>query len=128
MLRKVASFLLRALTGIGSLLLSMHGLYAYSGLNLRLDSVPASLYCFLPLLSFPAWLLGVWRLRSSVVTQWAFAVVYLAAYSFLNWRTCSELGYCQGVSATLWLTLTTRYAEAMFAVALLNTIATRIRD
>jgi hypothetical protein len=121
--RRIVSFCLRTIVGIGSLLLSLYGLYVYSGLNLRFNSIPTSLYCFLPLLSFPAYILGIWRLRASVLVQCLFAVLFFAAYSWLNWRTCAELSYCTSVLASLLMTLTTPPVEAMFAVALLNLIA-----
>jgi glucan phosphoethanolaminetransferase (alkaline phosphatase superfamily) len=126
-IRRIAPFFIRAIVGIGSLLLSLYALYVYSGLNLRQDPVPLSLYCLLPLLSFPVYLLGVWRLRASVVAHWASAVIYLAAYSALDWRVCSELGYCQSLLATVLETTTARPVEAMFAVATLNLIALLLR-
>jgi hypothetical protein len=126
-IHRMASFFVRAIVGIGSLLLSLYALYVYSGLNLREDPVPLGLYCLLPLLSFPIYLLGIWRLRASVVAHWASAVIYLAAYSALDWRTCSELGYCQSVLATVLETSTARPVEAMFAVAILNLIALLLR-
>jgi hypothetical protein len=125
--RRIALFCLRAIVGIGSLFLSLYGLYVYSGLNLRFNSIPTSLYCFLPLLSFPAYLLGVWQLRASVFVQWVFALLFFAAYAWLNWRTCAELNYCKSLFATLLLTFTTCSAVAMFAVALLNLSALLIR-
>ena len=125
--RRVASFLARAIVGIGSLLLSLYALYVYSGLNLRQDPVPMSLYCFLPTLSFPVYLLGIWRLRASVITHWVFAFVYLVAYSALDWRTCAELGYCKTVLATVLETAATRPVEAMFGVAFFNLIALLLR-
>jgi hypothetical protein len=125
--RRAASYLARTIAGIGSLLLAMYGLYVYSGLNLRQDPVPVSLYCFLPMLGFPVYVLGIWRLRASVVTHWVFAFVYLAAYSMLDWRTCSELGYCKSVLATVFETLTARPVEAMFGVAIFNLIALLLR-
>lgn len=113
--RRAASFFARAVAGVGSLLLAMYGLYVYSGLNLSQDPVPVSLYCFLPMLGFPAYLLGIWRLRASVVTHWVFAFVYLAAYSALDWRTCSELCYCKSVLATVLDTATARPVERCLA-------------
>ena len=44
------------------------------------------------------------------------ALTYLGAYSTLNWRTCSELGYCQGMLATVMQTLSTNMVLAFFAV------------
>jgi hypothetical protein len=122
-IRRVASFFFRTMAGIGSLLLAMYALYVYSGFNLSQDPVPESLYCFLPMLSFPVYLLGIWRLRASVVTHWAFAFVYLAAYSALDWRTCAALGYCKSVPATVLETATAHSVEAMFGVAIFNLIA-----
>jgi hypothetical protein len=51
------------------------------------------------------------------------ALTYLGAYSTLNWRTCSELGYCQSLMATVMQTLSTNMVLAFFAVVILCLIA-----
>ena len=122
-MQRTARIVLRTLAALGSLFLSLYGVYAYSGLNLNLDTLPTSLYCFLPMISFPLFLLSIWVRRWSVAMQWSVAAVYLIDYSALNWRTCSELGYCSSVAATVWMTFATRPVVILFAVALANHIA-----
>ncbi len=77
-------------------------------------------YGILPILSFPVTLVSFRSLRWSVALHWALAVGYLGVYSILDWRTCSELGYCQGVLATVLETSTVLRVRAVFAVAVLN--------
>jgi hypothetical protein len=81
------------------------------------------LFCVLPALSFPVFLLSFKSLRWSVAMHWILAAGYLAVYSILDWRTCSELGYCQGVMRTVLQTLTARPVEGVFAVAVFNLAA-----
>jgi hypothetical protein len=51
------------------------------------------------------------------------ALTYLGAYSALNWRTCSELGYCQSLIATIFQTLSTNIVLGFFAVVILTLLA-----
>jgi hypothetical protein len=51
------------------------------------------------------------------------ALTFLGAYSSLNWRTCSELGYCQSLMATVMQTLSTNIVLAFFAVVILALLA-----
>jgi hypothetical protein len=75
------------------------------------------LYCALPLLCFPVFLLSFKSLRWSVTLHWILAAGYLAVYTALDWRTCSESGYCVNVMQTSLQTVTARPVEAVFAVA-----------
>jgi hypothetical protein len=122
-IRRVASIICRTIAGIGSLFVSLYGVYEYAGSHLSLYAIQIALFCFLPLLSFPVVLLSFWRQRMSVGFHWAFALGYLTVFSMLDWRTCAELGYCTSVAATVLETLATRPVEATFAVAILNLCA-----
>jgi hypothetical protein len=51
------------------------------------------------------------------------ALTYLGAFSTLSWRTCSELGYCQGLMATVMQTLSTDRVLAFFCVVILSLLA-----
>jgi hypothetical protein len=93
-IRRVASIICRTIAGIGSLFVSLYGVYEYAGSH-----------------------------RMSVGFHWAFALGYLTVFSMLDWRTCAELGYCTSVAATVLETLATRPVEATFAVAILNLCA-----
>lgn len=119
-MRRVALIFCRVVTALASLMVSLYGVYQYAGSHMSLHAPLVDLYCLLPLLSFPVFLLSFWFRRPSVIAHWAMAMSYLIVYSMLNWRTCSELGYCIGVAATVAQTLATRPAELTFGVAILN--------
>jgi len=103
-----------------SFAVSFFGLFSFLSADFRRDVVPMSLYCVLPVLSFPVTLLSFRSLRGSVALHLIVALGYLAAYSILDWRTCSELGYCHGVASTVLDTMTAQLVQALFAVAALN--------
>ena len=84
----------------------------------REDTLLMGLFYVLPILSFPVTLLSFRWLRLCAALQWALALGYLADYSVLEWRTCSELGYCRGMTNTVLQTLTAWRVEALFVVAL----------
>jgi hypothetical protein len=125
-LRRISAIVYRVLTGVGSAWVTAYGVYAYTGANLSIDTVTMSLYCFLPMLSLPVFLLSFWRHRASVAAHFAMAFAYLISYSMLNWRTCAELGYCSTVAATVRETLVTRPVLITFAVALLNLLTLQL--
>jgi len=56
------------------------------------------------------------------------ALTFLGAYAALNWRTCSELGYCESVITTVMQTLSTNMVLAFFGVVILNLIALLVDD
>jgi len=118
MARRLAAVLCRTFAGLLSFGMSGHGFYMCAASGLRQDSIAAAFFCLLPGLSFPAFLWSLRERRGANLLHWVLAVCYLAVFSVLNWRTCSELGYCSTVSATVIETLTTRPVEAMFAVAI----------
>jgi hypothetical protein len=91
-------------------------------IDLRVNPVISILFCVLPILSFPVFLAG-FLFRKAAVLQPILAVAFLAAYAFLNWRTCSSLGYCGSVPSIVWMTLTTPASITFFTVALTSVAA-----
>lgn len=122
-MQRAALIVCRILAGFASLFVTAYGVYVYAGTNLRMDTLLVSLYCFVPMLSFPVFLLSFWRHRLSVALHAAMAIAFLIAYSMLNWRTCAEIGYCVSVAITVLETLSTRPSEATLAVVLFNLTA-----
>jgi hypothetical protein len=117
------SFAFRTAAGILSLGVSAYGVHSFGWVDMRQDTLITGLFCILPVLSFPVFLLAFrWPFWSAAI-HWLLAAGYLVIYSMLDWRTCAELGYCNGVSATVLQTLTARPVEACFAVAVLNLAA-----
>jgi hypothetical protein len=125
-IRRIASILCRVAVGIGSLLVSMYGIYSFDVVALAPNRVRVFLYCLLPVLFFPVFVLSFWRLRLAVILYWVFAAGYLVVYSILDRRPCSELGYCGSVLSTVMETLTARPVEATFAIALVQLAAWRL--
>jgi hypothetical protein len=125
--RFAISSLCRLAVAPGSLLVSAYGVYLFEGADFRRDTLEMGLYCGLPFLSFPVFLLSFWSLRWSVAMHWILAAGYLAVYSALDWRTCAEMGYCHGVMQTVLQTLATRPVGGVFAVAVLNLAALAFR-
>jgi hypothetical protein len=121
--RLVFSWLCRLAAGAGSFLVTAHGVYSYLGADFALDKLAMGLYCALPLLCFPVFLLSFKSLRWSVTLHWMLAAAYLAVYSVLDWRTCSDSGYCDGVIHTVLQTFLAWPVEAAIAVAALNLAA-----
>ena len=71
---------------------TLYGIGRCFGVDLRQDTLLSALYCALPVLCFPVFLLVRPRHLAAIVLS-LMALTYLGAYSALNWRTCSELGY-----------------------------------
>lgn len=109
------------LTGVGSIEVTLHAIYATWAIDLRADPLVTYLYCLFPGLTCFVFLL-VWPLRIKAALLWLLAVGYLLTASILNWRTCAELGYCGTVASTVILTLKTKPVLAAFAVALLSLV------
>ena len=116
-----------ALAGILSVGVSLFGLVAAMGVDLRQDTMLSLCYCCLPVLCFPVFLLVKPPRRAAVVLS-LMALTYLGAFSVLNWRTCSELGYCQSVAATIFQTLSTNRVLAYFSVVILMLLAQLVDD
>lgn len=120
-MRKLPWIALRAVTGVCALYVSLHGLWNLYGLDFRIDTVVSTLYCLLPFLSLFIFLFAK-PLRTQVLMHAIIAVGYLAAYSMLNWRTCSTFGYCDGAGATILMTLRTKPVLAAFLVLVLSAV------
>jgi hypothetical protein len=126
-IRGLAWALLLAFAGILSVGVTLYGLYTAFRIDLRQDTALSLLYCALPVLCFPVFLLVRPPSRSAFVLS-LMALTYLGAYSALNWRTCSELGYCEAVTATVMQTLSTNIVLAFFAVVILTLVAQLVDD
>lgn len=126
-IRGIAWAVLLALAGILSAGITLYGIFAATGIDLRQDTLLSLLYCALPILCFPVFLLIRPTSRSAVLLS-LMALTYLGVYSSLNWRTCSELGYCDAVIATMMQTLSTNIVLAFFAVVVLTLIAQLVDD
>jgi hypothetical protein len=120
-MRQLPWLALRIVTGVCALFVSLHGVWNLYGLDFRIDTVISTLYCLLPFLSFFVFLFAK-PPRMQVLMHAMIAVGYLAAYSMLNWRTCSVFGYCVSVGATIFLTLRTKAVLAAFAVLVLSAV------
>jgi hypothetical protein len=94
------------LSGIFSGALTVYGLAAVIGMDLRQDTVLSVAYCALPLLSLPLYLFAL-SVRWLLPLQVILVLIYIPVYSALNWRTCAELGYCGSVASVLLMTMTT---------------------
>jgi hypothetical protein len=125
--RSVFSWLCRLVAAAGSFLVTAYGVYSYMGADFARDRLAMGLYCSLPLLCFPVFLLSFKSLPWSVILHWILAAAYLSVYSALDWRTCSESGYCVSVMQTLLQTLTAHPVEAVLGVAVFNLAALMIR-
>jgi hypothetical protein len=121
--RRVLLILCRVITGFGSFMVSLYGVYAWIGMGMQHDSIAANLFWILPLLSLPVFVLSYFRFPLSVMLHWALALSYLVVFSMLDWRTCSALAYCHSVFATVMQTMTAWPLLATFAVALFNQFA-----
>ncbi|HEY2472062.1 MAG TPA: hypothetical protein VGI45_30025 [Terracidiphilus sp.] len=118
---------LLAFAAVISVGVSFYGVYSAIRIDLRQDTVLTCIYCGLPLLCFPVFILIRPQSRSAFVLS-LMALTYLGAYSALNWRTCSELGYCQGLIPTVMMTLSTNVVLAFFSVVILQLIALLMDD
>lgn len=116
-IREFGGLALTTMAGLLSAIVTLSGLYSIYGLDFRRDTVLSVLYCLVPILCFPVFIL-VRRTRWSAAIAGVLAVAYLAVYSMLNWRTCAQLGYCGSVASTVMETLKTRTASCYFGVAL----------
>jgi len=127
-LRTMLSWLCRALAGVGSLIVSAYGVFSFSRADYMWGMVEASLFGILPLLSFPVFAISFWWLRWSVGVHWLLAAAYLAVFSTLAWRTCSDAGYCQSVMDTVLKATTARPVEVTFGVAVAHLAALLFRQ
>jgi hypothetical protein len=121
-MRGIAWAVVLSLAGVASAGVTIYGVASAIGIDLRQNPVLSVLYCGLPLLCFPVFALMRPVHRSAPVLA-LMAVAYLGVYSALNWRTCSELGYCEDVLPVVAQTLSTNMVLAFFSVVILSLIA-----
>jgi hypothetical protein len=103
--------------GVLSCLLTLYGLAAVRGLDLRQNTLVSLAYCVLPLLSLPLFLLAL-VVRRLLPLQAVLVLAYVPVYSALNWRTCAALGYCGSVAPVVLMTITTSKVLLFFGVGL----------
>jgi hypothetical protein len=96
-------------------------------IDLQQDTVLSLVYCAMPVLCFPVLFLVRPASRSTFLLS-LMALTFLGAYSALNWRTCSEMEYCESVITTVGQTLSTNMVLAYFAVVILNLIGLLVDD
>ena len=108
--------------GILSLLLTLNGLAAVRGLDLRQNTLLSAAYCALPLLSFPLYLLAL-AVRKLLPLQAVLVLAYIPVYSALNWRTCAELGTCGSVMSVVAMTILTSKVLLFWGVTLSSVAA-----
>ena len=121
-IRGIIWVVLLALGGILSAWVSLFGLIAAIRIDLREDTLLCLLYCGLPALCLPVFLFVRPPRRAAFLLS-LMALTYLGAFSALSWRTCSELGYCQSLVATVMQTLSTNRVLAYFSVVVASLLA-----
>ena len=126
-IRGIIWAVLLAVAAVISIGVSLYGAYSAIRVDLRVDTLLSCLYCGLPLLCFPVLALVRPPNRSTFLLS-LMAITYVGAYSALNWRTCSELGDCENMLATVMMTLSTNSVLAFFAVVILELIAILVDD
>jgi hypothetical protein len=105
-----------------SCLLTLYGLAAVRGLDLRQNTLLSVAYCALPLLSLPLYLLAL-AARRLLLLQALLVLAYIPVYSALNWRTCAELGYCGSVASVVLMTIESSKVLLFWGVALSSAAA-----
>lgn len=126
-IRGIIWAVLLALAAITSVGVSIHGVWSIMSIDLRQDTALSILYCALPILCFPMFVLIRPPSRAAFLLS-LMAITYLGVYSVLNWRTCSELGYCESVIATVMQTLSTNMVLGFFCVVILTLVALLVDD
>jgi hypothetical protein len=125
--RKLIRFGLNGIAGFLSFAVLGFGLYSAWGIDARFNPVLSTLYYVLPIASFPVFLIGLF-FRKAAVLQPILAVVFLAVYAALNFRTCSALGYCSSIASIIWMTLTTRASLAFLGAAVASLAAMALKE
>jgi len=126
-IRGIVWAILLCIAGIIGAGVSIHGVWSALSIDLKQDTVLSCVYCGLQILCLPALLFVRPQSRSAILLS-LMALTYLGAYSVLDWRTCSELGYCDSVVATVMQTLSTDTVLGYFAVVILSLIAMLVND
>lgn len=107
--------------GLVSAAVTLYGIYSAIIVDFRANTVLISFYWVLPVLCFPVFLL-VRPARRSVVVLAIMAVAYLAVYSALDRRSCSELGYCGSIASTVFETVRMHSVLAYFGAVALSLV------
>jgi len=126
-IRGITWAVLLAVASLLSVGVSVHGVWSALSIDLQQDTVLSLVYCAMPVLCFPVFFLVRPANRSTFLLS-LMALTFLGAYSALNWRTCSEMGYCESVITTVMQTLSTDVVLAYFGVVILNLIALLVDD
>jgi hypothetical protein len=126
-IRGIIWAVLLAVAAVLSAGVSVHGVWSAMSIDLRQDTVLSLVYCAMPVLCFPVFFLVRPASRSTFLLS-LMALTFLGTYSALNWRTCSELGYCQGVISTVMQTINSDVMLAFFGVVILNLLALLVDD
>ena len=126
-IRGIIWAVLLAFAAVLSAGVSIHGVWSAMSIDLRQDTALSLVYCAMPILCFPVLLLVRPLSRSTFVLS-LMALTFLGAFSALNWRTCSELGYCESIIVTIMQTINADVVLAYFGVVILNLIALLVDD
>ena len=126
-IRGIIWAVLLAVASVLSIGVSVHGVWSAISIDMRQDTVLTLVYCAMSILCLPVFVL-VRPLSRSTFFLSLMALTFLVTYSALNWRTCSELGYCDSIVATVMQTLSTNMVLTFFAVVILNLIALLVDD
>ena len=126
-IRGIIWVVLLALASILSTAVTLYGVWSMLSIDLNQDTILSLVYCGVPMLCLPVFLLVRPQRRSAILLS-LMAITYLGAYTALNWRTCSELGYCENLLATIMQTLSTNMVLAFFAVVILSLVALLVDD
>jgi hypothetical protein len=118
-MRNLPWIALRTAAGACALFVTIRGFRGAYGIEFRADTLISALYVAFPCCSFLVFLFAR-RARVELLLQSLIAAGYLSTFAFLNWRTCSSLGYCSTVAATVLTTLEARPVLAAFALVVLS--------
>jgi len=125
-IRTIGSLVLTIPAAVLSFAVMAHGLFSAVVIDTRFNPVLSVLYCVLPILIFPLFLLGQ-LFRKLIPLQAILALAWLPVYSALDWRACASHGYCASVAGTVWMTFKTDPVMAFFGVALLSVVALALK-
>ena len=126
-IRGIIWAVLVAISAVVSAGVSVHGVWSAMSIDLRQDTALSVVYCAMQIFCFPVLLILRPLSRSTFVLS-LMALTFVGAYAVLNWRTCSELGYCESVLATVMQTINADVTLAFFGVVILNLLALLVDD
>jgi len=116
-----------ALAGVLSAGVTLFGIGSALGLDFRQDTLLSVVYCAMPILCLPVFVLLRASARAGILLS-LMALTFLGAYSALNWRTCSSAGYCDSIFLTVFQTLSTNRALSFFGVVSLILLGQLLDD